>query len=261
MSILLDEVEKRINTLKQIINEKEKSLVQVPEGSVHIFNSPNRTQYYLKDNGIRRYMQECEKQEVKKLCQKDYDQKVLRSALRELKLLERLHKDYEKNSCEAVYEKLNIARKKFVHPVILPDEEYIKEWESIPYEKKGFRDDAPEFYTEKGERVRSKTEILIANALYRHNIPYRYEAPLELGNYGIVHPDFTILNVRFRMEIYWEHMGMLDDEDYRRYALEKILAYEKCDIFPGDKLILTHETNKSPVNSRILEKIILQYLK
>ena len=59
----------------------------------------------------------------------------------------------------------------------------------------------------------------------------------------------------------WEHMGMLDEDGYRDYALDKITAYEKNGIFPGDKLILTLETLKSPMNSKIIEKIIDQYLK
>lgn len=126
---------------------------------------------------------------------------------------------------------------------------------------KSFVEDAPEFYTNKGERVRSKSEILIANALQKHQVPYRYEFPIKLKQYGIVHPDFTVLNIRKRKEMYWEHMGMLDEEGYRDYALDKITAYEKNGIFPGDKLILTLETLKSPMNSKIIEKIIDQYLK
>ena len=56
-------------------------------------------------------------------------------------------------------------------------------------------------------------------------------------------------------------MGMLDDENYRDYALDKITAYEKNGIFPGDNLILSHETLKTPINLKIIEKIIFQYLK
>lgn len=162
---------------------------------------------------------------------------------------------------ESVYEKLNPARQKLIRPTWIPDEEYIHNWENVKYEKKGFAEDAPEFYTNKGERVRSKTEILIANALEKHQVPYRYEFPVKLKQYGTVHPDFTVLNMHERKEMYWEHMGLLDDEGYREYALNKITAYEKNGIFPGDRLILTHETLKWPINSKIIEKVIYQYLK
>lgn len=56
-------------------------------------------------------------------------------------------------------------------------------------------------------------------------------------------------------------MGLMDNFEYAEEALRRIDMYEKNDIFPGDKLILTHETAKSPINSKIIEKIIVQYLK
>ena len=56
-------------------------------------------------------------------------------------------------------------------------------------------------------------------------------------------------------------MGKMDDENYRDYALNRIIDYEKQGIFPGDKLILTHETLNNPINSKIIEKTILNYLK
>lgn len=36
--------------------------------------------------------------------------------------------------------------------------------------------------TDKGERVKSKSELTIANALYRSKIPYKYECPIILHN-------------------------------------------------------------------------------
>ena len=77
---------------------------------------------------------------------------------------------------------------------------YMKQWEAVVYERKGFREDAPNYYTDKGERVRSKAEILIANMLNKHGIPYRYEYPLKLKGYGVIYPDFTLLNINTRKE-------------------------------------------------------------
>ena len=117
-----------------------------------------------------------------------------------------------------------------------------------------------EYYTDKGERVRSKSEILIANALNRNHIPYRYECPLYLAGYGTIHPDFTVLNVRLRKEMYWEHLGMMDEPEYIEDALNRISLYEKNHYFPGDRLILTHETLRHPLNSKNIENMIFQYL-
>lgn len=72
------------------------------------------------------------------------------------------------------------------------------------YRGKGFDESTSEFYTAKGEKVRSKSEVIIADVLSREGIPYRYEYPLYLKGIGKVHPDFTVLNVKQRKEIYWE---------------------------------------------------------
>ena len=108
--------------------------------------------------------------------------------------------------------------------------------------------------------MRSKTEILIANALNKFGIPYHYECPLYLEGYGIVHPDFTALNIRLRKLYYWEHNGMMDDPDYLENALYRITMYEKNDIYPGDKLIITHETSTRPINSKSIEAMIQKFL-
>ncbi|MBP3736941.1 MAG: hypothetical protein J6I56_07970 [Lachnospiraceae bacterium] len=63
----------------------------------------------------------------------------------------------------AVFEKEGTLRQTFLTPVILPDEQYRKEWLDTAYEKKPFQEDTPEHYTQIGERVRSKSEVLIAD--------------------------------------------------------------------------------------------------
>lgn len=73
MQKLKDVLERRINELQQIILGKEQALKSVPDGTVHVFNSNKRTQFYFNDNGKRKYVKEEEKELVRQLCQKDYD--------------------------------------------------------------------------------------------------------------------------------------------------------------------------------------------
>ena len=173
----------------------------------------------------------------------------------------RIQKLYEKGICEDMYKKLIPERQEWVVPIVSSDEDFIAEWLNKEYQKKGFREDMPEYYTDNGERVRSKSEILIANALKKHNVPYRYEAPLYLNGYGTIHPDFIVLNVRERKEYYWEHLGKMDETEYVERALQRIHAYEKNDIFLGKKLIVTHETLRYPLNTQDIERVIVRYLK
>ena len=59
----------------------------------------------------------------------------------------------------------------------------MKEWKEKGYNKKGFREDAPIILTEKGERVRSKSEKILADYFYRKGIEYKYEPEICMPNY------------------------------------------------------------------------------
>lgn len=114
--------------------------------------------------------------------------------------------------------------------------------------------------TEKGEAVRSKSEKIIADKLYMKEIPYVYEQPLYLKGYGYVVLDFKILNVRTKKEYYLEHFGMMDDYEYAKNAIKKIECFQKNEIYPGEKLLITLEASDSPLNMIILEKMVNKYL-
>ena len=193
-------------------------------------------------------------------CEKAYDRSVLAVSERELIHIKRLLKQYEEEQLEAVYDKLSEDRQDLVSPVFPTDEQFISEWEGQKFEPKGFPEDAPEYYTAKGERVRSKSEIILADALARKDIPYQYERPLRLKGYGTIHPDFTVLNVRGRKTYYWEHLGMMDDPEYSQKAIERISQYQKNGIYPGEHLILTYETRNYPLQTRQIDDLITHYL-
>lgn len=259
---LRNRLEQRRNFLKRIIDKKQEALDKYPVGRLRISTSHGRTQYYCRTDPkdwSGRYIEKNNHILAYQLAQKDYDNKVFKAAEEELLKIEALIKQCEKVTIESVYDTLSEPRQKLVSPVVLNDEQYIAEWQEETYEKKGFHQDAPEYYTAKGERVRSKSEIFIADSLFRRNIPYRYEYPVILRTMTI-HPDFTVLNVRKRKEYLWEHLGMMDDPEYSKFALERIRQYEKQGFYPGDKLIITHETNENPLPTRLIDDIISHYL-
>ena len=152
------------------------------------------------------------------------------------------------------------ARRNLIEPIIPDVETYAQRWLSETYEKKGFRPDDAEYYTKSGIRVRSKTELIIADMLETRGIPFHYERPLYLRGLGTVHPDFTVLNKRTRKVYYWEHLGMMDDDSYCDRALEKINFYVLNGHLLGIDLLLTHETASRPVKTQVLEKNIEAYL-
>jgi hypothetical protein len=78
-----------------------------------------------------------------------------------------------------------------------------------------FLEDSLIHRTERGDLVRSKSELVIADKLFARGIDYVYEQPLELKAGRIRYPDFTITDHARGVTFYWEHLGLLDDPGYR----------------------------------------------
>ena len=159
-----------------------------------------------------------------------------------------------------IYNNLHPIKQKFVSPYEASWEQRVQNWKSIPYTGKEFEQGTPEIYTKKGERVRSKSEKLIADTLFDLGIEYKYECPIVLKGYGVVYPDFTILSRKTGKEVYWEHDGKMDDPKYSEKAVRKINSYIYNGIIPGDRLMLTFETSNIVLNDRTIKKMIDNFL-
>jgi hypothetical protein len=85
--------------------------------------------------------------------------------------------------------------------------------------------------------VRSKSEVIIANMLFDRDVPFAYETPLYASDGTFYLPDFTI--TARGEQWYWEHLGLLDDEGYRRRWEKKRAWYDR--FFPG-RLVTTEES-------------------
>ena len=232
----------RIDYLKSLIKRKQEAIKIAPRGFLRISKSKSRTQYYHRmdnkdKNGI--YLKKSEKGRIVSIAQKEYDRRVLKAAEEELKVLERFGRQYPLHIAEEQYELMSEG------------------WRELPLSK--VEGKKAEFITERGEYVRSKSEVLIANYLYRHKIPYRYEYPINLKRIGTVHPDFIILNVRLRKEVIWEHLGRMDKEDYARDNVFRLNCYQATGYFLGDNLIVTMETNDLPINLNIVKEMVNRY--
>ncbi len=153
--------------------------------------------------------------------QKSYYQKILKHVEQEIKILEKFTSKYQNftNQIRDSYSLMPSDLKDFIDPIDVSDDEFARRWQSVPFVPKLIDEEKYTMITDRGERVRSKSELAIANALNRMNIPYRYECPLELKNGRIIYPDFTVLNVRTRTVYYLEHRGKMDAPTYASYPL------------------------------------------
>lgn len=116
--------------------------------------------------------------------------------------------------------------------------------------------------TLRGEDVRSKSELIIANMLHSNDIDYEYEPVLEI-NGETRRPDFVIYDDDSGETYYWEHLGMCTNKGYRNDWKRKEQWYRKNDILPhkegGGKngvLLTTRDTKKGGINSEEIENVV-----
>ena len=88
--------------------------------------------------------------------------------------------------------------------------------------------------TERGDLVRSKSELVIADKLHARGIDYAYEQPLLLSDGRTRYPDFTIADHARGVTFYWEHLGMLHDPGYKARWDVKRTEYLECGIGPHE---------------------------
>lgn len=122
--------------------------------------------------------------------------------------------------------------------------------------------------TRRGDLVRSKSEIVIADILHElesaGRIRYSYEKPLQLGGKERW-PDFTI--EAGAETWYWEHCGMLGDPAYARRWQQKLAAYAAEGILPWSaeqpegRLIVTEDGPGRGLDSSALHKLAQQLWK
>jgi len=214
--------------------------------------------YERGDNRKYNYVHVNEMHNAIKLVKKEYLENLVKCAQKELTCVNRLLGAIEKNSIENVYGKIGKAKQMLVNPIYISNDLYREKWLNETYNGKYFDDDCVEIYTDKGERVRSKSEKIIADKLHKENIDYRYEYPITMPGWGEIYPDFTILDLENRRNIILEHFGMMDDESYVNNAILKLQQYAAMGYNLGDNLFVTMETSGRPFDSRMLDGIIKQ---
>lgn len=261
---LYAEAERRYRELLLVKKEKEDSMTKAPAGKIHIVSSGGRTQYYLREESIERsgkYVPKSDVTKIKTYLQKAYDETVLKYLNIELKSLESFLKKSSNfpEKIKNAYSANSDEVKQYLVPIDMSDEDCVRAWMNKPYVGKQMDEDAPFFETDKKERVRSKSELAIANALAKHGIPYKYECPFVLKNGTIVYLDFTIWDVKERREKYWEHRGMMDDRDYAKQAVFKMKSLMKNGIIVGKNMVITEETATNPLGTDEIETIIREY--
>ena len=247
--------------LETICSKAEEELKSSSDGCLRVSKDKYRIRYYhCTTNRNGTYISSNDMELVRQLAQKKYNQSILKKAEIRLKQVKKITRDYSDDEIEQIYDKLHKERQLLVMPIEPTWEQKLAQWDGETYQGKEFYEGTAVIITEKGERVRSKSEKILADYFYRNNIIYKYEKPLFLKGYGTVYPDFTFLSRKTGEEIYWEHEGMMDKSDYAKTAVKKLESYQKNGIYLGERLIATFETEQTLLNSQIIEQLVQKYL-
>lgn len=263
MKNLFDYLTNRVQQLKNLKEKIGTKHFDLPAGKLRITSRKGIDQYYHRgdtSDKYGKYIPKSNKTFAIELAQKDYDLEVIDAIDKEINVIESFIDNYPSVKAEDVFLKMNARRKKIVNPAIEPIDVFLYNWENEEYSGLPFDEKDKEIYTDRGDRVRSKSELIIANMLYKEKIPYKYEHPLYLAGFGEVHPDFTILDLESRKEIIWEHFGLMEQDIYSIGAVKKVISYESNGYQLGKELIVTMETMDKPLDNRLVKSKI-KYLK
>lgn len=108
-----------------------------------------------------------------------------------------------------------------------------------------------QFTVKLGFKVRSKSEVIIADWLYEEGILFHYEEQVILSG-DASYPDFYV-PITFVEKYAWEHFGAMDNEKYFHRTRGRILNYLDHHRFPGINMITTYETKKNPLSEELVE--------
>jgi len=126
----------------------------------------------------------------------------------------------------------------------------------VEFNKK-FYEDKLIHKTVRGELVRSKSEVIIANLLDSAGLDFSYEHELLLNNGQTRSPDFTIR--KSGKTYYWEHLGMLHNSDYVKKWKIKKQQYAENGIVEGKNLITSQDGLDGSLDSEVIKELIEKY--
>lgn len=267
MNKLTKNVEKEIIRIGKMLELITSFQIHEPQGCLKCKKRNGRNIYIhqYKDPNTKKLICKYIKVEnialARKLAQKQYYNLLKPVLEKNLEALRCFVSRYHPEEAEKVYDRLSDERKKLVAPIEDTKEERIRKWYAEEYEKNVSYPENLKFDTQQGEKVRSKSEVIIANLLYhcREDLLYKYECPVKLkikGKIVIKYPDFKVMNIHTGKITYWEHAGMLDKVDYANDFVRKVNDYINNDMMPGRDIIFTCETTDNPLDIGVVELIV-----
>lgn len=272
MHEILGAIQRRQKLLSVCIDRLEKSIAKREQGNLLLSTINGSARYYMRHKGTSEkvYLNKDMQSVLDDILQRQYEENLLASARLEMKALERSKKTL--SPCLSLYgdtvlfNKIPEELREHVHINNGIEDDYVKNWRSARYYR-AKTTDKHIHDTLANDKVRSKSEVLIADRLFNAGIPYRYEEKLVLEedipgpeSLQTYYPDFTILKKSTREIVYWEHLGKMGDPAYCRDNLAKLHTYMRHGIVQGKNLIITYESADIPLFTKDVDTLIREFL-
>ena len=253
--MIYERIKYEYETLCNHIRRIQSELQKLPPGKLICCHQQNTSKWYLSDNHRKTYIPKSNRHLAEQLAKKKYLSLLLEDLENErLALSFYLRHHSPTGKSEQLLTSPSEFQKLLV-PYFTPLSQELTDWMNSSYEKNTSHLENLIYKGISNTLLRSKSEVLIDMLLRSHNIPFRYECALPLGN-SIIYPDFTIRHPHTGNFYYWEHFGMMDNPAYIEKATSKLKLYAKHSITPGIQLITTYETQTHPLDPEIVEKYI-----
>lgn len=239
------------------IGSIEERLEQLPEGKLICAHNQNHFKWYQSDGHHPTYIPKSNRQLAEQLAERKYLTQLREDAIHEQRAIQmylRHHKEEETKR----FLKAESGYSELLKPAFQSKSRQIKEWEKGPYEKGKLHPEKLIFETGFGIRVRSKSELMIADVLQKYKIPFHYEEVLKVDGVQVC-PDFTIRHPKTGKYFYWEHFGMMDEKEYAKRAGAKMQLYLTNGYLLSVNLIVTSETREQPLTSQALDRVVRHY--
>ena len=254
----LKEIKRRMRNIEEELKRIESSMKRLPDGELFCAKNGRHYKWVIKKDNVHEYLPKKDRELAQRLAVKKYYDMKKQDLIIELE------------ACRAYLRKLDGRREKSEE--ILLHEAYgslmgkglvfgqkeLSEWQNAEYEKCSKNPEKLNVKGTGGRLLRSKSEVIIDRILYSAGIPFHYEEKLELNN-AVFYPDFTIRHPKNGKIFYWEHFGLMDNQEYINSACFKLRTYCENGIVPSINLIVTYETKEHPLQIDDVEELVKKY--
>ena len=261
MDKLVKDINERIAILKKAVRKAEREAETFPEGHLRVSVDKGYPRYYcVTETGdvSGKYITKNNRMLAYNLAQKDYNEAFIKQAKEELNRLQIIKELLSKEDADYAYTGISEHRRKLIRPYIPTDALYAEAWLKQPFKTNPYKPEEKTCDTNRGDKVRTKSEGFLANMFYDLGIPYRYEEGVRMANGNMRYPDFTLLKIKTKEEFYFEHLGRLDLASYRADNFIKMDEYRASGIYLGKNLLVSYEVGESPLDLRGIRKMLVE---